>query len=210
MNLRTGIAAATVAFALAPAASLAVDGVILIDQNKALAGNVTAGDAPGYPVTINTPGSFRLSGNLTVPAGVDGIVFGADGVTFDLNGFSISGGGPGRNGLADLQFARSRISVRNGQVLGFSHSVRLLYSNHVVVEDMMLDPGPAGQALVVGDFSRLSRNTVVGNGLIQATCPSILTENITEGFVTVFVTDTTKQCIRYHNRSVSHGNAINE
>ncbi len=51
---------------------------------------------------------------------------------------------------------------------------------------------------------------VVGNGLIQATCPSIVTENITGGCVSVFVTDQSKQCIRYHNRSSSHGNAINE
>ena len=37
----------------------AVDGVILIDQNKALAGNVTPGDTPGFPVTISLPGSYR-------------------------------------------------------------------------------------------------------------------------------------------------------
>ena len=37
----------------------AVDGVILIDQTKALAGNVTPGDTPGFPVTISLPGSYR-------------------------------------------------------------------------------------------------------------------------------------------------------
>ena len=44
--------------------ALAVDGVTLIDQNKALAGSVTPGDTPGFPVTISQPGSYRLSGNL--------------------------------------------------------------------------------------------------------------------------------------------------
>jgi hypothetical protein len=209
MNLRTGIAAATVALALAPAASLAVDGVILIDQNKALAGNVTAGDAPGYPIMINTPGSYRLSGNLTVPAGVNGIVFATDGVTLDLNGFAISGP-PGQWGLTDASAARSRVTIRNGQVIGFSNSVRLAGSDRVVVEDMLLEPEQSGIAIVVGGFSRVSRNSVVGNGLIQVTCPSIVTENITDGFVSVVVLDTTKQCIRYHNRSLTHGNAINE
>ncbi len=44
----------------------AVDGVILIDQSKAMAGNITPGDAPGFPVTISQPGSYRLSSNLDV------------------------------------------------------------------------------------------------------------------------------------------------
>jgi hypothetical protein len=70
----------------------AVDGVVLIDQNRALAGNVTPGDAPGFPVTISQPGSYRLSGNLTVPdSNTTAIQITADFVTLDLNGFSIIG-----------------------------------------------------------------------------------------------------------------------
>ena len=70
----------------------AVDGVVLIDQNRALAGNVTPGDSPGFPVTISLPGSYRLAGNLTVPnESTSGIVITADLVTIDLNGFSIIG-----------------------------------------------------------------------------------------------------------------------
>ena len=45
----------------------AVDGVVLINQAAALAGNVTPGDTPGFPVVISVSGSYRLSGNLTVP-----------------------------------------------------------------------------------------------------------------------------------------------
>src|SRR5882762_4507455 len=68
------------------------DGVVLIDQNRALAGNVTPGDAPGFPVTISQPGSYRLSGNLTVPdINTTAIQITADFVTLDLNGFSIVG-----------------------------------------------------------------------------------------------------------------------
>jgi hypothetical protein len=70
----------------------AVDGVALIDQTHALAGGVTPGDAPGFPVTISLPGSYRLSGNLTVPdANTTAILITADNVTIDLNGFSIVG-----------------------------------------------------------------------------------------------------------------------
>ena len=52
---------------LVSSVALAVDGVILIDQNRALAGNVTPGDTPGLPVSITQPGSYKLSGNLTLP-----------------------------------------------------------------------------------------------------------------------------------------------
>src|SRR6266446_3470936 len=70
----------------------AVDGVVLIDQNRALAGGVTPGDTPGFPVTISLAGSYRLSGNLTVPnANTTAILITADNVTIDLNGFSIIG-----------------------------------------------------------------------------------------------------------------------
>src|SRR6266540_3776373 len=70
----------------------AVDGVVLIDQNRALAGGVTPGDTPGFPVTLSVPGSYRLTGNLTVPdANTTAIQIAADNVTLDLNGFSILG-----------------------------------------------------------------------------------------------------------------------
>ena len=63
----------------------AVDGVALINQNAALAGNVTPGDAPGFPVMISVSGSYRLSGNLTVPdANTPAFHISADNVTIDL------------------------------------------------------------------------------------------------------------------------------
>src|SRR5262245_60243098 len=77
---------------LASAPVLAVDGVVLIDQNKAIAGGVTPGDAAGFPVTITQPGSYRLSGNLIVPnSNTNAIEIASDFVTIDLNGFSILG-----------------------------------------------------------------------------------------------------------------------
>lgn len=64
-----------------------------IDQNKALAGSVTPGDAPGFPITLSVPGSYKLTGNLVVPGGLDGIEITSDNVTLDLNGFRIAGSG---------------------------------------------------------------------------------------------------------------------
>jgi hypothetical protein len=69
-----------------------VDGVVLIDQSHALAGNINPGDGPGFPITISQPGSYRLSGNLTVTdINTTAIQITADHVTIDLNGFGIYG-----------------------------------------------------------------------------------------------------------------------
>jgi hypothetical protein len=69
-----------------------VDGAILINQGRALAGNVTAGDTAGFPVSINSPGYYVLTSNLTVPdANTTAIQINADNVTIDLNGFAILG-----------------------------------------------------------------------------------------------------------------------
>lgn len=73
-------------------AALAVDGVIEVNQARALAGGVTVGDTPGLPVTISQPGSYRLTGNLTVPnENTTAIQVTAEDVTIDLNGFAIIG-----------------------------------------------------------------------------------------------------------------------
>ncbi len=120
---------ATALLAAAPSV-FAVDGVILIDQNKALAGSVTPGDSPGFPVTISQPGGYRLTGNLTVPnANTNGIEIIAQNVSIDLNGFAIIGPvtcsefpsiacsttGTG-TGIVGLVFAN--VLVRNGFVQG--------------------------------------------------------------------------------------------
>jgi hypothetical protein len=70
----------------------AADRVVLIDQDKAMSGNVTPGDEAGFPVTLSQSGSYRLTGNLTLPDNnTTGIEITADHVTIDLNGFSIIG-----------------------------------------------------------------------------------------------------------------------
>src|SRR4051812_34917070 len=61
-----------------------------IDQAAALAGSVTPGDAPGFPVRLSVPGSYQLQSNLEVPATVaNAIEITASHVTLNLNGFLI-------------------------------------------------------------------------------------------------------------------------
>lgn len=70
----------------------AVDGVLLINQSNANAGNITPGDTPGFPVSINLPGIYKLSSNLVVPnENTTAIQINVNNVTIDLNGFAILG-----------------------------------------------------------------------------------------------------------------------
>ena len=86
------LSSAALATLLLATPALAVDGVIEINQSRADAGGVTAGDTAGFPVTIGAAGSYRLSGNLQLfDADVDAIQVTAADVTIDLNGFSIIG-----------------------------------------------------------------------------------------------------------------------
>jgi hypothetical protein len=48
------------------APALASDGVLEINQTCAVETGCLAGDSPGFPVTISTAGSYRLTGSLNV------------------------------------------------------------------------------------------------------------------------------------------------
>jgi hypothetical protein len=174
----------------AAAPAFAIDGVVLIDQNKALSGNVTPGDAPGFPVTITAAGSYRLSGNLTVPnADTTAIDIPANNVTLDLNGFSINGPvtctieltavtctplptsaivldpgygviGSGRN-----------ITVQNGTISGMGRAGVRLVSNDLytlndgqVVRDLVVSRNAGGGVFTAGTATRVSalRNRGIG------------------------------------------------
>ena len=77
--------------ATASAAPLA-DGRLEISQACASVG-CFPGDLAGYPITITSPGSYVLTGNLTlsmsVGTAVNGIEIRSDDVSIDLNGFAI-------------------------------------------------------------------------------------------------------------------------
>ena len=98
--------------------TLAVDGVIELNQVRALAGGVTAGDLPGFPISINESNSYRLTSDLVPPPGISGINIVADDLTLDLNGFNIRGSG--EVGLNDgITFVGRNVEIKNGSVGGF-------------------------------------------------------------------------------------------
>ncbi|MFN7993371.1 MAG: right-handed parallel beta-helix repeat-containing protein [Bryobacteraceae bacterium] len=138
----------------------AATGVILIDQGAAMAGNVTPGDAPGFPVTISQPGSYRLTGNLTVPdENTTAILITANSVTLDLDGFTVSGpvtctgspitcsaGGSGigiqANGTQTVGL--SAVRIRNGSVHGMGNNGVQLTGTGTSVEKVTAYGNSAG------------------------------------------------------------------
>ena len=144
---RTICALVAVAFGFLVAAptALAVDGQVAITQARAMAGGVTPGDAPGFPVSINLPGSYVLSTGLTVPdANTTAIEINASHVTVDLNGFAILGptdcsgstnpcANAGEGSGITTPNVRFNITIRGGTIQGMGSSgVNLRGDSHVV------------------------------------------------------------------------------
>jgi hypothetical protein len=172
---------------LAAGPAAAVDGLILIDQNKALAGNVTPGDAPGFPITITRSGSYRLTSDLTIPdadtTAID-ITTTAAHVTIDLNGFAIVGpvvctgssaGNPvtscspvpASTGIFDpgtgIRGAPERsLTIRNGTIRGMGrHGIFVFNAPQTRVEGMMvIGNGAYG---IFGGLATIVDNVVEGN-----------------------------------------------
>lgn len=74
--------------------------------------------AAAAPYTISQPGSYYLTGNITVASG-DAIIIASDDVSLDLNGFTIrstqTGGASGA--AVSVPLARLRLKVRNGLIV---------------------------------------------------------------------------------------------
>jgi hypothetical protein len=156
----------TLAMALAPFGAFAVDGVVLINQSTVMASG-------GFPYTISQSGSYRLSGNLTVPnANTTAISVTANNVTIDLNGFSIIGptvciGLPvtscSPTGIGDgVQSQRNNIAVVNGAVSGMGRNGVFLQGFTGHVEKVRVDSN-GGDGIAVR-YGTVSGNTATSNG----------------------------------------------
>ncbi len=143
-----------------------------IDQNKALAGNVTPGDTPGFPITLSVPGSYKLTGNLAVPAGATGINIAASGVTLDLNGFNVVGANtcfrdaalyvvtctqPNSTDRGVIAFSGGGNTVRNGRIAGFS--IGLQAGGGSLLENLVVESNYLGvTGTLTGGAHTLIRN----------------------------------------------------
>lgn len=181
---------------MAPFPALAVDGVIEINADCAAFG-CFSGDSPGFPVTIEFPGSFRLTSDLvTGSTNTTFIVVNSGQVSIDLNGFSLIGpvtcsgssltcSGSGTGDGIDANNDEDTV-IRNGTIRGM---------------------GDNGIRVCRG--ARLSDLTIAENGDlgIDAVCPGarltdlVVRENggngVSLGFGASYLTDSTV----YNNQS---------
>jgi hypothetical protein len=176
------------------------DGVILIDQNAAMNGNVTPGDTPGFPVTISQTGSYRLAGNLVVPnADTTAVQITAEAVTLDLNGFSIIGPGgctdpaatcpaPGqgvgiRAGGED-KFSPRGVRVFNGSVRGMGSIGIILTGDGSSVEKVSAQSNAGGGMTVAGSVIQSSATQNGSFGIIgNLVRDSTAVENLGDGIL---------------------------
>lgn len=131
--------------------------------------------APNFPIVISQSGSYKLAGNLNVPAGVDGIQVAAGlNVKIDLDGYTISGAlNCGRttacpqNGTMGIRAKASSVRIANGAVRGFAFGI---------AQDLPQQPDVAALALedvtVMGNLygvwaaGMLARNVVAQNNYL--------------------------------------------
>jgi len=202
--------AAVLSLAASPALLLAVDGVIEINQARALAGSVTPGDTPGFPVNIGVSGSYRLTSSLTVPdEGTSGLIVTASDVTIDLNGFSILGptvctGGPpvtacaptgGGNGIDNtLGTPPIGLTVKNGTIRGMG-SRGINATAEVRVENVRVESnggfgvsGSGGLMVVRSEVFRNGNAGINGNGVLTV-IGSVISGNKVAGVTTNANTD---------------------
>jgi hypothetical protein len=123
----------TILLAFAPVA-LAVDGTVLINQSTITNGLTGCPTGGHFPIIICQSGSYRLSGNVTVPdANTDAIHINADNVTLDLNGFAILGPAQCTPGIYPIQCSttgtgagitspNNNIALSNGTINGMGGS----------------------------------------------------------------------------------------
>ena len=180
-----------------PPSLFAVDGVVLINQASALAGNVTPGDAPGFPVTIGQPGSYRLSGNLIAPDfNTNVIEITASNVSIDLNGFAILGNNvcTGSSGVAmsctagtsatgtgiyaDIGTLIRNITIRNGSIQGMgAYGIRVVNSRNVLING--INESNSGQIGMYVQFAVVSESAVNSNGMLGLLAQVSIVDRVT-------------------------------
>jgi hypothetical protein len=180
----------SILLAFAPAA-MAVDGTVLINQSTITNGLTGCPTGGHFPIIICQSGSYRLSGNVTLPDAVtDAIDITADNVTIDLNGFTILGptvcsGSPlicnldNSRGTGNGIFSsNANIVVMNGQIKGMGNGISLLGPRSRVQN--VQATSNANNGILVADNSLVASCTVSSNGGtgIVASGPSVVTGNV--------------------------------
>ena len=135
--------------------AFAVDGVLEINQACAVNSGCFDGDTAGFPVFINSSGSYRLTSNLRVPDENTNAILGlphVSDVTIDLNGFTIEG----------VTVCTGAGATINCTPTGAGKGVSASGENFTVINGTIRGVGSSGVEL--HDHARVERVRVIGNG----------------------------------------------
>ena len=163
------------------------DETVLINQTSVQ-------DAGGFPFKITAPGSYKLIGNLVVPANTTGVLVQSNDVTLDLNGFSIAGGIVCDNGGDNCTPPPTRdtsgveavvgvvngktanifgVTIKNGHVRGFTNGV-LTFGG--IVEEITAQSNLTG---IFGFDAVIRKNDASRNNVDGIACNQcVVTENV--------------------------------
>lgn len=139
-------------------------------------------DAPGYPLTICRPGSYKLTTDLKVPSDSDGVEIQVSLVTVDLNGFSIYRNGTcgsGTGGGIRSAPALTAVTVMNGTVSCHGRNgISLLGGKHRVERVTSIANNLHG--IVIGGDSVVRDSNASQNAFdgIQASAGSMVLANV--------------------------------
>jgi hypothetical protein len=147
-----------------------------INQAHALAGSITPGDTPGFPVTISVPGSYELTSNLEVPAAsAQAIVITASHVTLNLNGFLIFKKAPDLPPAILAGPGVRFVAVSNGHIRGMG-GIQLEGAGNRVEKVQLEGAAPQSLGIGLGDLGVAIHNQVMNadtaftvgkNGLVK-------------------------------------------
>lgn len=135
-----------------------------IESRIAINATNTPGDADGTPSVykITQPGSYYLTGNISVAQAKSAIEVAAHNVTIDLNGFEINGNAVGLSGVYSTMSGARGLTVRNGSISWFtSHGVYAESVRSPSLTDVRI--GVCGSGARLGDCAVVSRCVFDGN-----------------------------------------------
>jgi parallel beta-helix repeat protein len=133
----------------------------------------TPGSTPGVrlpgtpvstlPITIDTPGHYYLTNDVTGVAAAHGITIDVGDVSIDLNGFTMTGPAGSFNGIF-VNTPSQNVTVRNGSVVDWDGiGIEISNARDAVIEDVHVS-GSGGVGIVTEIGTRISRCSVTQNG----------------------------------------------
>ena len=119
------------------------------------------------PFTISQPGSYYLTGNLSISSSTNGITVTASNVTIDLNGFDLAGSGTSGAGVY-INGGVSNVTIRNGTIRNWgAQGINGLGNSKVRAENLRVFSNSANGILldVNGEVLNCVAESNVGAGI---------------------------------------------